>query len=101
MKIGDKVSCYVALKNGRKRVSISKTNEKEEFEIIGIKPIYCGCEYNYYKILLPDNYIGWKLGMFNVKFEDIDNKHLGKLFYDITEEFIIKNEPIEKNINEA
>lgn len=101
MKKGEKISCYIETrKNGYKCVSVNKTEEQAEFEIIGIQPQFPGSEHKLLMILLPDDYWGWSVGTFNTLFQGVNVKFLGKKFYEITEQFIIKEEIVEvKNDN--
>ena len=93
MKIGDQVSCYIDIhKSGRKSISAIKTDQQEKFEIIGIYPCFSGSDHDYYSVLLPDDYLGWKIDKFNILFQKVDEKYLGKIFYDITTAYFVEEE---------
>jgi hypothetical protein len=93
MKVGDQISCYIdTSKPGCKLISSVKTEEQEKFEIIRIYPCFPGSDHDFYMILLSDDYRGWKIDKFNTLFQGVDEKYLGKIFYDITEAYFVEKE---------
>lgn len=90
-KVGDKVVVRVEVpKEGAKRVLIrepkpdSKIVEKT-FTIV----IKHELEQSY-TIIIDDDMVGWYISVFHVKHNKVDEKYVGKKFYDVTEEFILK-----------
>lgn len=81
-KLGDLVSCKVEEKNGQKRISVDKGEEKK-FEIILVDKLR-----SLYTIAIDDDMVGWTVSQWHVKNAKIDEKFVGKKFYDITEDFI-------------
>lgn len=43
-----------------------------------------------YIIIIDDDIIGWNINSFHIKHWDVDKKYLGKKFYDIYEQFIVR-----------
>lgn len=93
-KVKDIVSCQVETRDNNFKAVVSgpteRPTETKQFEIIGIKPSYPGAECYIYTILVPDDYLGWMVGDFRIKYEDIDPKFKGKKFWDVTEEYMTK-----------
>jgi hypothetical protein len=67
-KIGDLVKCQVESIRDSKRV-VGQVREEDlpvqEFQIIHRFLPYQGCDYYYYSILIPDDYIGWTISRFH------------------------------------
>lgn len=92
MKIGDFVSCWV--KSNPKSISLIKTEIQNKFEIISLRPIYYESEYNLYMILLPDDFLGWQINKFHIQHQGVDEKFLGKKFYEIADGSLVFEEEI-------
>jgi len=61
----------------------------KEFEILAITKWHPDLP-DYYIILIEDHMVGWTLSNSHVQNNEVDEKHIGKKFYEISEEFIIK-----------
>jgi len=102
--IGDFITCQVETrKNGKKSIFYRVLNKdetpnlsQEKFEVIGIQYYHDDPNYPTYKLVIPDDYIGWKVGKFHMEYQEINEKWLGKKFYEITNEFIINEEKFEE-----
>ena len=88
-KVGQSINCEIEIRKDKsKRFALNPLEDSEfitqSFEIIGMNK-----QFNTYKILIDDDIVGWYLSQWHVKYEDIDEKFVGKKFYDIDENYII------------
>jgi len=91
-KKGDFVKIKTAvLKNKEKVVFADYDGEHQvkEFQIVAVTKWHPELP-NYYIILIDDDMIGWTLSIYHVNNNDIEEQYVGKKFYEISEEFIIK-----------
>lgn len=95
-KVGDLVTCEVETrKNGKRYVlafdkKVDKKNIVEmDFQVILVNNV-AGSEYNTYMIVIPEDIIGWTVNRFHVETAGIAKAFLGKKFWELTEQFIIK-----------
>jgi len=42
-----------------------------------------------YKVIIEQDMPGWDISKFHTKYQEVDEKYLGKRFYDITEALIL------------
>jgi hypothetical protein len=90
-KIGDKVSCQTETKaNGSKKLLIGDPSQgskvgKGTFLIVAKDEAF-----QTYKIIIDDDMIGWSISSWHISNMRLDNKLLGKKFYDVQEELIIE-----------
>lgn len=86
-KVGDQVFCkYQILPSGSKRIT-NNSNLELSFTILSISKIQ-DTPYHTFTILLPEDFLGWKVGRFHIEHLNIDPKYLGKKFFDITEAYL-------------
>lgn len=90
-KVGDQVVVRVEIsKQGPKRIVIrepksdSKLIEKD-FPIVIYHPVE-----QTYTLIVDDDITGWTISAFQVKHNKVDEKYIGKKFYDVTEDFILR-----------
>jgi ribosomal protein S19 len=90
-KVGDKVVVKVELqKSGTKRVLIreplpdSKIVEKA-FPIVMLHQMEQS-----YTIIIDDDMLGWQISEFHVKHNKVDKSLIGKKFYDVVDDWIVK-----------
>lgn len=93
-KIGDIVKCQVEMSGIYKRV-VGQVREEDlpiqEFQIINRFLPYQGCEYYFYSIAIPDEFVGWTISKFHTKNQNVKEEFLGKKFFDISDASIIKD----------
>lgn len=79
--VGDLILCPVK----DKRIINREIPEDEIVEKIQFQVISKSEKFDTYKILIPDDYVGWKIGLFHIEYENVAKAFLGKKFYDIAE----------------
>lgn len=95
-KVGDCVVCEVeTTKNNNKKViihngEISSEIEEANFTIIKAYFPFEGAKQKTYMILLPNDYVGWVVSQFHVKYMDVAACFLDQKFWEVTEEFILR-----------
>lgn len=92
-KVGDFVSLKIEVKNNSKSRILLPTDLvtseviEKYFAIISINYID-----KYYMLLIDDDMIGWTINDWHIKYNDIDYKFLGKKFYEVNEQMIIRKQ---------
>lgn len=91
-QIGDIVSCNVEIfKNNKRKLSMTPLQKDSTIEVINF-PIIAVDEFlKNYKIIIEPDMSGWIISKFHTKYQNIDEKFLGKKFYDIPESIIINS----------
>jgi hypothetical protein len=88
-KVGEVVQVAVEILNGSKRLlglrdpAEGSTLEIKDYPIVAINE-----SQGTYKLILDDDVLGWVISKFHVRFEHVDEKYLGKNFYDVSESYI-------------
>lgn len=90
-KVGDKVVVKVEVpKKGWKRILIKEPRLNSEI-ISKTFPIATISEYlQTYTIIIDDDMLGWIIDGFHIVHCGVDRKFLGKKFYDIVDDLILK-----------
>lgn len=88
--VGDVIDCDVEiLENGKKKICTPETSDEAKIELMSFEIVYVDEIMKTYKIIIDDNMSGWIIGKFAVKYEEVDEKFLGKKFYDLPESWVI------------
>ncbi len=89
-KVGDLVSVNVEVdKNKKRRLSIREPQPDSKIEIMNFPIVATDPSMETYKIIIEQDMPGWDISRFHTKYQEVDEKYLGKRFYDITEALIL------------
>jgi hypothetical protein len=89
-KIDDLVSVNVETdKNKKKRLSIREPQPDSKIEVMNFPIVAIDSFMQTYKIIIEQDMSGWNISRFHVKYQGIDDKFLGKRFYDIPETLVL------------
>jgi hypothetical protein len=90
---GDIVKVKTAIINNKEKLVFSDYDgdfQFKLFEIAARTKWHPDLPY-YYIILIEDHMIGWTISKSHVQNNDVDEFHIGRKFYEISEDFIIKD----------
>ena len=88
-KVGDTVSVAIEILDGKKKLlglrnlAQGSVLEIKDYPIVSINEFQ-----GTYKLIIDDDVQGWIISKFHVQYEHVDNKYLGKKFYDVVELYI-------------
>ena len=88
-KVGEVVQVAVEILNGSKRLlGLRDPAEGSVLEIRDCPIVAINESQGTYKLILDDDVLGWVISKFHVRYEHVDEKYLGKNFYDVSESYI-------------
>lgn len=98
-KVGDLVVCEVEIRqDGRKYILSSekevdpKNLSEDVFQIVLISTV--AEDWNNYMLVISDDMVGWTINKFHTEIAGVAKAFLGKKFWEVTEQFIIKKAEI-------
>ena len=88
--VNDEILCNVEVcPNGTKRILIREPDPLSGIEMMTFTVVAVDEPMGTYKVVIPEDVSGWIISRFHIKFQHVDEKFLGKKFYDITESLIL------------
>lgn len=75
-------------KDGRKRFLIGKLKEGSTVEVMDFEIVAIDESSQTYKLITED-IDGWIISKFHLKHQDVDEKYLGRRFYDLSESLVL------------
>lgn len=89
-RAGDQVICNTEIRaNGRKYIL---AREPDEFSQLnhGTFQIACKNRDETYSVVVPEDFVGWTIDEFKVRYQKTAAPFKGKKFFDVKEEFILR-----------
>lgn len=84
--VGDQIICNVEIfKNGTKKLSVLAPKKDSEIETYYFTIVAVDENLELYKIIIPDDLVGWIISKFHIEHQHVDKEYYGKKFYDISE----------------
>lgn len=93
--IGDKVVCAIEIRKGGYKYILTHESDPKlglsevSVQIVSIHYAYDGACPEY-RVIIPDDFVGWQISEFHVIHYKVPSKFIGKHFWDVTEDYIIR-----------